>query len=85
LILGHISIKSWANQKECNNGQINFYQIVNEVGHQRKMQNPIESCKIIPMPILHEKGHLIQINPTILPLSKKLPNFRMIALAQRRR
>jgi hypothetical protein len=37
------------------------------------------------LPILHEKGHLIQIIPTTLPLSKKLPNFRMIALAQRRR
>jgi hypothetical protein len=35
--------------------------------------------------MLHEKGHLIQIIPTTLPLSKKLPNFRMIALAQRRR
>jgi hypothetical protein len=48
------------------------------------MQNPIERSKKIPMRILHEKGHLIQIISTTLPLSKKLPNFRMIALAQRR-
>jgi hypothetical protein len=48
------------------------------------MQNPMGSCKIIPITILHEKGHLIQIIPTTLPLSKKMPNFRMIALAQRR-
>jgi hypothetical protein len=34
------------------------------------------------LPILHGKGHLIQINPTTLPLSKKLPNFKMIALAK---
>jgi hypothetical protein len=33
--------------------------------------------------LLHEKGHLIQEIPTTLSLSKKLPNFRMIALAQR--
>jgi hypothetical protein len=37
------------------------------------------------MPILQEKGHLIQEIPTTLPLSKKLPKFRMISLAQRRR
>jgi hypothetical protein len=37
------------------------------------------------LPLLHEKGHLVQEIPTTLPLSKKLPNFRMIALAQRRR
>jgi hypothetical protein len=37
------------------------------------------------LPILHDKGYLIQIIPTTLPLSKKLPNFRMIARAQRRR
>jgi hypothetical protein len=37
------------------------------------------------MPILQEKCHLIQEIPTTLPLSKKLPKFRMIALAQRRR
>jgi hypothetical protein len=48
------------------------------------MQNPIEGCKLIPLPILHEKGNLIQIIPTTFPLSKKMPNFRMIALAQRR-
>jgi hypothetical protein len=36
-------------QKECNSGQINFYQINNELGHQRKMQNPIEGYKIIPI------------------------------------
>jgi hypothetical protein len=47
------------------------------------MQNPNEGYKIIPLPILHEKGHLIQIIPTTFPLSKKMPNFRMIALAQR--
>jgi hypothetical protein len=48
------------------------------------MQNSIGSCKIIHIAILHEKGHLIQIIPTTLPLSKNIPNFRMIALAQRR-
>jgi hypothetical protein len=48
------------------------------------MQNSIEGCKLIPLPILHEKSHLIQIIPTTFPLSKKMPNFRMIALAQRR-
>jgi hypothetical protein len=37
------------------------------------------------LPILHEKDHLVQEIPTTLPLRKKLPNFRMIALAQRRR
>jgi hypothetical protein len=47
------------------------------------MQNPNEGCKLIPLPILHEKGHLIQIIPTIFSLSKKMPNFRMIAFAQR--
>jgi hypothetical protein len=36
----------------------------------------------MPLPILHEKGHLIQIIPTTFPLSKKMPNFRMISLAQ---
>jgi hypothetical protein len=46
------------------------------------MQNLIGSCKIIPIAILHEKGHLIQIIPTTPPLSKKMPNFRIIALAQ---
>jgi hypothetical protein len=56
----------------------------NEIGHQIKLQNPIGSCKIIPIAILHEKGHLIQIIPTTRPLSKKMPNFRIIALAQRR-
>jgi hypothetical protein len=29
----------------CNNGQINFYQIINEVGHQRKMQNLFKTTK----------------------------------------
>jgi hypothetical protein len=48
------------------------------------MQNPIGSFKIIPIAILYEKCHLIQIIPTTLTLSKKIPNFRMIALAQRR-
>jgi hypothetical protein len=37
------------------------------------------------LPLLHEKDHLIQEIPTTLPLSKQLPNFRMIALAQRKR
>jgi hypothetical protein len=32
-----------------------------------------------------KKGHLIQEIPTTLSLSKKLPNSKMIALAQRRR
>ena len=32
--------------------------------------------------VIYEKGHLIQIMHTTLPLSKKMPNFRMIALAQ---
>jgi hypothetical protein len=68
-----------------NSEQIIFYQISNEVDHQRKMQNPIESYKWYPLPILHEKGHLVQEIPTTFPLSKKLPIFRMIALAQRRR
>jgi hypothetical protein len=45
------------------------------------MQNPIEGYKLIPLPILHEKGHLIKIIPTTFPLSKKMPNFKMIALA----
>jgi hypothetical protein len=69
----------------CNNVQINFYQVNKKVGHQRKMQNLIESYKKYPLPILHEKGHLVQEIPTTFPLSKKLPNFKMIALAQRRR
>jgi hypothetical protein len=46
------------------------------------MENPIGSCKIIPIAILHEKGHLIQIITTTLSLSKKMPNFKMIDLAQ---
>jgi hypothetical protein len=29
----------------CNNGQINFYQIINEVAPQRKMQNLIKTTK----------------------------------------
>jgi hypothetical protein len=33
----------------CNNGQVNFYQIINEVGHQRKMQKPIQNYKITPI------------------------------------
>jgi hypothetical protein len=37
------------------------------------------------LPILHEKGHFIQEIPTTLPLSKKLPKFRMIALAQKKK
>jgi hypothetical protein len=37
------------------------------------------------LPILHEKGHLVQEIPTTLPLSKKLPKSKMIVLAQRRR
>jgi hypothetical protein len=37
------------------------------------------------LPILHEKDHLVQEIPTTFPLSKKLPNFKMISLAQRRR
>jgi hypothetical protein len=48
-MLSNISIKSWASQKVCNSGQINFYQINNEVGHQRKIQNPIESYKQTPI------------------------------------
>jgi hypothetical protein len=48
------------------------------------MQNPIGSYKIIHIAILHEKGNLIQIIPTTLPLRKKMPNFGMIALAQSR-
>jgi hypothetical protein len=48
------------------------------------MQNPNEGCKLIPLPILHKKGYLIQIIPTTCPLSKNRPNFRMVALAQRR-
>jgi hypothetical protein len=35
------------------------------------MQNPIEGCKLIPLPILHEKGHLIQIIPTTFSLKQK--------------
>jgi hypothetical protein len=45
----------------------------------------LKAAKYYPLPILHEKGYLVQEIPTTLPLSKKLPNFRMIALAQRRR
>jgi hypothetical protein len=45
----------------------------------------LKAAKQYPLPILHEKGHLVQEIPTTSPLSKKLPNFRMIALAQRRR
>jgi hypothetical protein len=48
------------------------------------MQNLFKTTKYYPLPLLHEKGHLIQEIPTTFPLSKKLPNFRMIALAQRR-
>jgi hypothetical protein len=69
----------------CNNGQINCYHINNEVDHQRKMQNPIESYKWYPLPILHEKDNLVQEFPTTFPVIKNLPNFRMIALTQRRR
>jgi hypothetical protein len=36
------------------------------------------------LPILHEKGYLIQIIPTTFPFSRKMPNFRIIALEQRR-
>jgi hypothetical protein len=36
-------------------------------------------------PLPHEKDHIIQEFLTPLPLSKKLPNSRMIALAQRRK
>jgi hypothetical protein len=50
-----------------------------------KCKTQLKAAKYYPLPILHEKGHLIQIIPTTLPLSKKLLNFRMIALAQRRR
>jgi hypothetical protein len=67
-----------------NSEKINFYEIINELDHQRKMQNPIESYKWYPLPIVHEKGHLVQEIPTTFPLSKKLPTFRMISLAQRR-
>jgi hypothetical protein len=67
-----------------NSEKINFYEISNELDHQRKMQNPIESYKWYPLPIVHEKGHLVQEIPTTFPLSKKLPTFRMISLAQRR-
>jgi hypothetical protein len=35
------------------------------------------------LPLLHEKSHLVQEIPTTFPLSKKLPIFRMIALAHR--
>jgi hypothetical protein len=35
------------------------------------MQNPIGSCKIIPIAILHEKGHLIKINSYHPSLKKK--------------
>jgi hypothetical protein len=45
----------------------------------------LKAAKDYPLPILHEKGHLVQEIPTTLPLSKKLPNIRKIALAQRRR
>jgi hypothetical protein len=45
----------------------------------------LKAAKYYPLPILHAKGHLVQEIPTTLHLSKKLPNFRMIALAQRRR
>jgi hypothetical protein len=45
----------------------------------------LKAAKYYPLPILHEKGHLVQEIPTTLPLSKKLPNFRMIAPAQKRR
>jgi hypothetical protein len=48
------------------------------------MQTHLKDAKIIPIAILHGKGHLIQISPTSPPLSKKMPSFRMIALAQRR-
>jgi hypothetical protein len=37
------------------------------------------------LPLPYEKGHLIQEIPTTFPLSKKLPNSRMISLAQIRR
>jgi hypothetical protein len=37
------------------------------------------------LPLLLEKGHLVQEIPTTLPLSKKLPKLRMVALAQRKR
>jgi hypothetical protein len=32
--------------------------------------------------VFYEKGHLIQIMHTTPSLKKKMPNFRMIALAQ---
>jgi hypothetical protein len=45
----------------------------------------LKAAKYYQLPILHEKDHLVQEISTTLPLSKKLPNFKMIALAQRRR
>jgi hypothetical protein len=45
----------------------------------------LKAIKKYPLPILHEKDHLVQEIPTTSPLRKKLPNFRMIALAKRRR
>jgi hypothetical protein len=33
----------------CNNGQIIFYQIIDEVDHQEKNAKPIQNYKIIPI------------------------------------
>jgi hypothetical protein len=64
---------------------MNFYQIIDEVDHQRKIQNLLKIQDNTQYPLPHEKGHVIQEILPPFPLSKKLPNSRMIALAQRRR
>jgi hypothetical protein len=64
---------------------MNFYQIIDEVDHQRKIQNLFKIQDNTHYPLPHEKDHIIQEFLPPLPLSKKLPNSRMIAIAQRRR
>jgi hypothetical protein len=38
-------LKNKKAKKLCNNGQIIFYQIIDEVDHQRKMQNLFKTTK----------------------------------------
>jgi hypothetical protein len=48
MVLAHALIKSSESLKMCNSRQMNFYQIIDEVDHQRKIRNLLKKYKITP-------------------------------------
>jgi hypothetical protein len=54
---------------------MNFYQIIDEVDHQRKMQNLFKNYKITPIPPTSWKKSFNPRNSTTISLKQKVAKF----------